>query len=632
MRSTVAVATIEASTRPRTEREAAALYETREAAFAAQCDRDTARSRAISNARLVAILTGVALAVLAANGRAAPLLWLASATALVLFVALVIGHARVEDRRAWHDALAEVNRLGRARLARDWNALPPPGPSSASTDHPYADDLDLFGHASLMQIVDTGTQPGRAMIASWLLAPSSPGVVRDRQAAVAALAPLVDVRQHIAAHGRLAARERPHDLEGFLSWAESAPAFLPRRWLVWSVWILTAAIWLGVAGHLVGLTSASAWLIPATMGAALSIGFARRVSGTFDRAFSRGRAFRRHAALFALICRIEAGAPLLVECQRRLCAGGAAADRIRRLDRLMALSDMRYAMALVHGVIQAATLWDFHVVFALERWQQSTGPQVRAWFDALGIVDALAAFATLAHDHPDWTLPEVDAGRQLVVSAAALAHPLLPGHVSVANDVTVGPAGTCLLVTGSNMSGKSTLLRAIGLNVILAQAGGPVAAAALRVPPVQVHTSMRVRDSLELGLSHFTAGLTRLRAVVAAAAAARETERPVLFLLDEVLSGTNSAERLVAVRTILARLVADGAIGAVTTHDLALATAPDVAALASLVHFTETVDDTRGGLRMSFDYRLRPGLATSRNALRLMALMGIDTPRQDAAD
>jgi len=281
-------------------------------------------------------------------------------------------------------------------------------------------------------------------------------------------------------------------------------------------------------------------------------------------------------------------------------------------------------MALVHGIVQALTLWDFHVVFALERWQQSAGRRVRAWMDAVGVVDALAAYATLAHDHPDWTLPSVANGGAPLLHAKALAHPLLAGGVRVANDVTVGPAGTCLLVTGSNMSGKSTLLRAVGMNVVLAQAGGPVAAGALSLPPLEVHTSMRVEDSLELGLSYFMAGLARLKAIVAAAGAARGTGRPVLFLLDEILQGTNSAERLVAVRTILVRLVADGAIGAVTTHDLGLAAEPDIAVVAELVHFTETVEETAVGPRMSFDYRLRPGLATSRNALRLMRMVGID--------
>ena len=611
---------------PLTEQDASALYEAREARFRAARDADARRSRALSNARLATALAGVALALVAADGRVAPpaIAWAAAAAALAAFAALVAWHARVEDRRAWHDALVEVNRLGRARLAREWNRLPPPEPPAAGPDHAYAADLDLFGHASLMQLVDTGTVPGRSTVTSWLLSPAPPAAIGERQAAVAALAPRIDFRQRLAAHGRLAARERPHDLEGFLAWAESAPAFAGRPWLVWSVRALTVAIWLGVAAHAAGLATAAAWLAPVVAGAALSLASARRIHATFGRAFSGNRVFRRYADLFALVCGLDVDAALVSDCRRRLCAGGAAADYMRRLDRLMALADLRYAMAIVHVVVQGLTLWDFHVVFALERWQRSAGPRARAWMDAVGTVDALAAFATLAHDQPGWTFPVVARDGAPRVRATALAHPLLAGGVRVGNDLTVGPAGTCLLVTGSNMSGKSTLRRAVGLNVVLAQAGGPVAAAALSLPPLEVHTSMRVEDSLELGRSYFMAGLARLKAIVDAARAARETDRPVLFLLDEILQGTNSAERLVAVRTILTRLVADGAIGAVTTHDLALASAPDIAAMAELVHFTETVEETADGPRMSFDYRLRPGLATSRNALRLMRMVGIE--------
>ncbi len=398
-----------------------------------------------------------------------------------------------------------------------------------------------------------------------------------------------------------------------------------RRWLAWTVRLLTAATWLAIAGGFAGLVPGSLWLAPVLPSLALTYAYERSTRATFDRAFGQGRVFRRYADLFALVCGLQAEVPLVASCRGALCASGAAVDHMRRLDRLMALADVRYAMPLLYFIVQALTLWDFHVLAALERWQRTAGPHARGWFAALGTVDALAALATLAHDHPGWAMPEiVERDGPPVMRARALAHPLLPGATRVANDVEVGPPGTVLLVTGSNMSGKSTLLRAIGLNVVLAQAGGPACAAALALPPLQVETSMRVQDSLERGISHFMAGLARLKAVVTAARGARGRGREVLYLLDEILQGTNSAERLVAVERVIARLVAEGAIGAVTTHDLALAEAPAIAAAASLVHFRETVADGPDGMRMSFDYRLRPGLATSRNALRLMRMMGLE--------
>jgi len=214
-------------------------------------------------------------------------------------------------------------------------------------------------------------------------------------------------------------------------------------------------------------------------------------------------------------------------------------------------------------------------------------------------------------------MPELHADRRL--QGEALGHPLIDDRRRVSNDVEVGPPGSVLLVTGSNMSGKSTLLRAIGLNTVLAQAGGCVCARQLRLPPCDLQSSIRVQDSLELGVSYFMAALARLKGVVDAAEH-QPKDRVLLYLLDEILQGTNSAERSVAVRAVARHLLDAGAVGVMTTHDLSLAGEEPLKSSAVLVHFTEAVDE-RG--TMTFDYRLRPGLATSRNALRLMQMIGI---------
>jgi DNA mismatch repair ATPase MutS len=248
---------------------------------------------------------------------------------------------------------------------------------------------------------------------------------------------------------------------------------------------------------------------------------------------------------------------------------------------------------------------------------------VREWLASLGTIDALAALAIARADEPAWAMPRVDALAGSY-TGTAIAHPLIAGDRRVENDVRIGPAGTLLLVTGSNMSGKSTLLRAVGLNAVLAQAGAPVCASALTLPPVEVQTSIRVQDSLELGLSYFMAALARLKQIVDAAgrqrAQANAAAPRLLYLLDEVLQGTNSVERGIAVRAVAQHLLAAGAIGAMTTHDLALAGEEPLRSAALLVHFTEHVHDDG---TMTFDYRLRPGLATSTNALRLMQAIGI---------
>jgi DNA mismatch repair ATPase MutS len=252
------------------------------------------------------------------------------------------------------------------------------------------------------------------------------------------------------------------------------------------------------------------------------------------------------------------------------------------------------------------------------------GRHAREWLEALGEAEALSALAGLLHANPDWALPAIDPSADRV-EAKEIGHPLIPGDKRVTNDVEVGPPSTFLLVTGSNMSGKSTLLRSIGVNVVLANAGGPVCAQALTLPPVALWTSMRIEDSLEMGVSYFMAELQRLKAVVEAAHTVRAGgERRLLYLLDEILQGTNTAERQIAARRIILHLVHEGAIGAVSTHDLNLAENPEVAEAARLVHFTETIHRGPEGLEMTFDYKLRPGIATSTNALKLMEIVGLD--------
>ena len=263
--------------------------------------------------------------------------------------------------------------------------------------------------------------------------------------------------------------------------------------------------------------------------------------------------------------------------------------------------------------LQGTLFWDLHVLMAMERWRAAGGANARRWLAVLGETEALAALAGLLHDHPDWILPAVGATDE-TYRATALGHPLLADDVRVRNDVTVGPPGTFLLVTGSNMSGKSTLLRSIGVNAVLAQAGGPVCATALAMPAVTLWTSVRVQDSLERGVSFFMAELQRLKLIVDAANRAHDHGGPrVLYLLDEILQGTNTAERSIAARRIIAWLIDQGAIGAVSTHDLALADDPRLLPAAVAVHFTDTVGDSPDAPPMSFDYILRPGVATTTN-------------------
>ncbi len=438
------------------------------------------------------------------------------------------------------------------------------------------------------------------------------------------LAPELDLRQELAVRAGLGPHAGPEMFEDFLAWAEEEPWLLKRRVLIWLTRLLPLlpltliALWIG------GL----AGMVPSALFLSLVLNFLVRrrlraeLEGTLHRAFGQERTFSGYHELFELIAGSEFRAPALRRIKDDLCASGAAAHQeMERLARIKHRIDARESMW--GGVLQLVTLWDFHAVFWLERWKQAVGSNVRSWFSQLGEFEALASLSGLAHDHPTWVFPELIEDGPPMFEAEDLGHPLIAADVRVCNDVKLGPPGTFILITGSNMSGKSTLLRAVGTNVALGLAGGPVCAAAMRLPSLALQTTMRVSDSLEAGLSHFMAELQRLKRVVQAAEAARDS-RAVLYLLDDILQGTNTAERQIAARKIIAHLLAENAIGAVASHDLNLADTEELSAACSPVHFSDTIESTPEGPRITFDYKLRPGVATSRNALRLLELVGLD--------
>lgn len=597
-------------------------YQSRVAEWTTRRDATAARGVLLSRSRLASFLGAVAL------------LWwgiahdqsianAAAAASLAGFAVLVVVHARVLEAVDRAEAAIRISNQGLARLARDWTALPDVlPPSDLDIDaHPYARDLDVFGHASVAKWLGRpATTEGARRLWGWLLNPAAPDEIRNRQTAVEDLAPKREWRETLAIEGHLTA-VTPSELDRFLEWAESTDHSAPRVMHA-IAFVLPPAIWILFALFFNGTTDGAWWLIPLAAGIVLSFAFSFRIFAAFDRAALGERALGRYASMLRLVCNGPWTAPELTRLRSEMCVGAEAPAILAKLARISGWSELRSGAPLFHFPIQALTLWDFHVYFSLDRWRARYGGHVRGWLDALGRVDALGTLAMVRADQPAWSIPRVEAETD-ALRAAALGHPLIPDRRRIVNDVEVGPPGTILLITGSNMSGKSTLLRAIGLNAVLAQAGAPVCAGAFEMPPSDLQSSIRVQDSLELGLSYFMAALARLKQIVDAAENGATPGRVLLYLLDEVLQGTNSVERGIAVRAVVRHLLEARAIGVMTTHDLALADDEPLKSAARLAHFTEQVhpDGT-----MTFDYRLRPGLATSTNALRLMQLMGI-TPK-----
>jgi hypothetical protein len=558
-----------------------------------------------------------------------PLWYMPGVFAAIGFVALVTYHDSVDRRlqRARH--LRLINEQGLARMARAWDRLLAPTTSAPDQHVSMATDLDLFGRASLYQLVSCANTPiGRDILRDWFVEPAGCDEIKARQQAVAELTNQESLREELIVEGRLLTGDAT---ARFVEWA-GGPAWLHERpWLIWLCRIVPAT---GVVAFLLAL----ARLIPPDVGflimvavfvsnILISVVFSGSVHDIFARVNTRQGEVHRYLKMFRLMYSMPDSTSKLAEIKREATErGGGVLSRLTSLQRVMQLANISHSAILfifLYLPLQAGFLYDFHILVLLEKWQRDCGKHAGHWFKALGEFESLASLATLAYDHPDWTFPEVDAAATSI-EATGLGHPLLPDAARVNNDVQLGTAGLFLLITGSNMSGKSTLLRSIGVNIVLAQAGGPVCAAKLRLPPVQLATSIRVRDSLEDGVSFYMAELMRLKEIVDQAVAfAEHPDRKLVYLLDEILQGTNSQERRIAVVRVLSHLVRHDAIGAISTHDLDLAASDELVDRFLPVHFRETLHDQDAENPMTFDYKLRDGVATTTNALKLLEIVGL---------
>jgi hypothetical protein len=585
-----------------------------------------AQSRRIGLVRLLVAAAIIGLAAAAVWGPA-PSAAAAGAVAFVaLFAVFVVIHSRVtraEDRAA---AARRFHERGLARVDDRWRDLPSMGVRFRDVEHPYADDLDIFGKASLFQRIDsTETRFGEERLAQLLSrrdATGWPDDVRARQAAVRELTSRLELRERLATLGAMLGADKPNP-EPLLEWAEGALPFPHGEPLVWLARLLPAAMiatYFAAPALHVGRAPV---VVMAILCYAITLAIGGRVGKIAGVVLAREGGLLAYAEMFGAIERESFESALLVSIRDRCTGRGASAmHEMKALARIVGFLEARENGSF-RLFIAPFLLWDINCVVALERWRLRTGARAREWFVALGELEALSSLAGYAFERANDTFPELSEQPMLV--ATALGHPLISPTRRVDNDVVIEHAGRVLIVTGSNMSGKSTLLRALGVNAVLALAGAPVRAAKLTIGPVRIATSMRVHDSLEEGVSHFYAELKKLKRVLDFADV--KGAGTVLFLLDEILHGTNSRERIIGARAIVRELVARGAMGAVSTHDLGISDLEkELDGSARNVHFEEQV----AGNEMTFDYRLRDGIVTSSNALRLMRMIGITAATIDA--
>lgn len=569
----------------------------------AAAQRHQARSVRIGNWRLLIALAGAGIAWY--DLRLLPL-------PFAVFAGLMVAHEysvrrqNTESRGAafWQDALA--------RLDGQWKGRGESGERFRAPEHPYADDLDVFGEGSLFQLINSArTTAGEQALADWLRAPALPEDVTARHTALEDLRDRLDLREDLATLGENV-RSELHANE-LLRWG-IAPALAKLSWYRAAAALVSGSLVVCLSCYMLQLWPATPLL--AVLLAQLGfVSLTRRAVGTIAGAVSTpARDLQVLATVLSRLEREQFSAPLLKSIQSRIQARGTVASlQIRKLHRLIEARDQ--ARNQMFALVAAPLLWSTHFAFAIERWRQSCGRQIGVWVAAVGELEALSSLAGHAAEHPADVYPQLVENGPLF-EGKGIAHPLLPG-TAVRNDVTLSPEGQLLLVSGSNMSGKSTLLRSVGLNAVLAWAGAPVRARELRISRLAVGAGMRVQDSVLDGKSRFYAEITRVRQIVEMA----NGLPPLLFLLDELLSGTNSHDRRIGAEAIVRTLVRRGAIGLVTTHDLALAhIAEQLAPAAANVHFEDHIEEGR----IAFDFRMRPGVVQKSNALELMRSVGLE--------
>jgi len=560
-------------------------------------------------ARLLLVVAALAVIWLSLYQHLFSILWIL--LPVVAFIAIAIYHSAVLRKSSQAHLAIEVYRDGLARIEDRWEGRNERERRTDTAESLYAADLDLFGPGSLFELLCTArTRMGEDALAKWLLAPASPREIRERHAALSELRGRLDLREDLATtEGRLKIGVHPEEL---LLWAEDTSPPL-QGWIRWiaplfAVIAVATAIYWGYSG--VRVPFLTVVLVEGILTYALRKRIDRIIGGT-------DRALQNLQLVSSLIARVEKEsfhAAKLQALQTEFSSHHIPASQaIARLANLV-----QYINSLDNlfiKIVNIPLLYSVQVAFAVQLWRQRHGSAVRRWLFALGEMEALISIATYSYEHPSDPFPELVDGASSF-TAQQLGHPLIPASKCVRNDITLDEQTRALLISGSNMSGKSTLMRSVGINTVLAMCGAPVRAQHLQLTPLHVAASILVNDSLHEGSSRFYAEIKRLRAICDLA----EQHTPVLFLLDELLQGTNSADRLIGAKGIVQALIEGGAIGLISTHDLALTqiSQPGDHRLRNM-HFQDSIEDGE----MRFDFKLQEGVVTKSNGVELMRLVGL---------
>jgi hypothetical protein len=541
-----------------------------------------------------------------------------------LFIALSVWHEQVLRAMARANAAAAFYQAGANRINDKWMQLEATGVRFKNADHPYADDLDIFGSASLFQLLSLCRTPmGELRLAEWLLQPAPIAVIRERQTRVAALKTRLDLRERVAVVN--AGQRRFMHPDQLIAWAEQRPTLPPLRLIVIAMAMSFAAAFINY------FYGGSGWLVVGIAAVnGVLLGLLGKRANAIAEALSASTGAAGVELLSNVIEQIERerfDEPALAALAGRLkgTSGDDASRGIARLARVSDWADSRHNVFM--RLAEIPLLATLQIAYAGQSWRKRHGAQLRDWVDAIGEVEALLSLSGYAYEHPADPFPEIAEDTEVLFDAKEIGHPLIPTTEAVRNSFALSTSANpqalkplspqALIVSGSNMSGKSTLMRTTGINAVLALAGAPVRAHRLRLTPLAVGTCLRHTDSLQEHRSGFYTEALRIRRIYDLL----NGPLPVLFLFDELLSGTNSKDRRIAAEGVIKTMLERRAIGMVTTHDLALTEIAGIfPARVKNVHLQDHVEHGK----MTFDYKLRDGVITHSNALELMRMIGLD--------
>lgn len=569
----------------------------------------------ISTLRLVTIILALALTYIFIKVERSPYISYGMISSYALFIFLIIKHANISSKLKRAKCMIAINQKYVDRMNNKWVDFSDSGEENLDADYPYLEDLDIFGKESLFQLINTtNTFYGRKKLIRLLKKPEKNiEDILDRQEAVKELSEKIDFCQELDYYGQC--REKSmQDPTGLLNYYENSNKVIKTQWIKGIIYILpiiTILTFFLVISLKMYQFSYLLLFFAILHIVVCIIGFFK-ISPILNSLHKFKNDLESYANILALIEKEKFNSNYLKKLKSDLfCKDGSASKSIKKLNKTVDMIDLRYN-AILYGILNIILLWDYRCLFSLEKWKDSYGRLVRKWTEVIAEFESVSSLAVLLQINPKWTFPKFTT-QNTMFSAEEMGHPLIDDESRVCNDVNI--KNNIFIVTGSNMSGKTTFLRTIGVNLILAYAGAPVCSKNLKCSIMDIFTSMRISDNLNEGLSTFYAELIRIKMIIEHL----PKRRPMIFLIDEIFRGTNSKDRIIGAKNVIKHLSRDWVIGLMSTHDFELCDLGNRDKIKNY-HFSESYSDGQIG----FDYKLREGRSYTTNARYLMKMVGIE--------